>query len=69
MNAIYTDGDGRWHSEYIASTKRMDDDSLRYVIQDCAAAMAANPDNPKCEQYADERHYCSMELKRRGVVA
>ena len=38
---------------------------LLHVMQDCAAAMAANPDNPKCGQYADERHYCAMELERR----
>jgi len=61
----YNDGTGRWHSQYIAMTKGMSLDSLLHVMQDCAAAMAANPDNPKCEQYADERHYCAMELERR----
>jgi hypothetical protein len=65
MNALYTDGDGRWHSQYIAMTKGMSLDSLLYVMQDCAAAIAANPDNPKCGQYTDERHYCAMELERR----
>ena len=42
-----------------AKTKGMSLDSL-LVMQDCAAAMAANPDNRV--QYADERHYCAMEL-------
>jgi hypothetical protein len=65
MNALYTDGDGRWHSQYIAMTKNMSLDSLLYVMQDCATAIAANPDNPKCGQYTDERHYCAMELERR----
>jgi len=61
----YNEGTGRWHSEYIAKTKRMDDESLRYVISDCRNAMDAMPDNPKCGQYADEAHYCAMELRRR----
>ena len=62
----YNDGTGRWHSAYMTSTKSMDSDSLRYVIEDCRAAMAAMPDNPKCGQYADEVHYCTMELHRRA---
>ena len=41
MSALYTDGDGRWHSQYIAMTKNMSLDSLLYVMQDCAAAIAA----------------------------
>jgi hypothetical protein len=39
---------------------------LLHVIKDCEAAMAALPENPKCEQYADERLYCGMELARRN---
>lgn len=66
MSALYTDGTGKWHTEYIATTKRMSKAELIHVIKDCEAAMAALPENPKCEQYADERLYCGMELSRRN---
>ena len=66
MSALYNDGTGKWHGEYVATTKRMTDAELLYVIKDCEAAMAALPENPKCEQYADERLYCGMELHRRN---
>ena len=55
MSALYTDYDGKWHSEYIAKARRMTTAELLYVIKDCEAAMAALPENPKWEQYADER--------------
>lgn len=67
MNHVY--GQHQWHSEYQATCKKRGLESLRYVLWDCRAAMAANPDNPKCEQYADEAHYCAMELHRRRVAA
>ena len=54
------------HSEYQAKTRTMSVESLRYVIQDCQAAMRANPSNPKNSVYADEVCYCGMELRRRG---
>lgn len=53
------------HSKYIAKTKKMDEDSLKYVIKDCQNAIDAMPDNPNAGYYADEIHYCCMELKRR----
>ena len=65
MNALYTDGDGRWHSEYISHVKKSDTDSLNYIIDDCRNAIEAMPDNPKCEQYMDEILYRTMELMRR----
>ena len=57
-----------WHSEYIAKTKKMSVESLRYVAQDAAEAAKAGEGigNPKTGQYWDEYHYCQMELKRRG---
>ena len=61
----YNNGTGQWHSAYMARTKWMADEELRYVIEDCHNAMHAMPDNPKCGQYADEVHYCTMELRRR----
>lgn len=67
MSALYNDGTGKWHSEYIAKARRMSRDELIYTIRDCKAAMDAYPENPKCGQYADERSYCAMELHRRKV--
>jgi len=67
MSALYTDFDGKWLSEFIAKARRMSKAELLHDIKDCEAAMAALPENPKCEQYADERLYCGMELSRRKV--
>ena len=69
MNATYTQADGKWHSEYVAKVKTMPTDSLRYVIKDCRDAIEAMPENPKCEQYMDEIHYCAMELRIRNEAA
>lgn len=56
---------GQWHSEYMAKVKTLPNESLRYIIEDCRNAMHAMPDNPKWGQYADEVHYCHMEINRR----
>ena len=69
MNATYTQGDGKWHSAYMVMVKNMSTDSLRYVIHDCRSAIKAMPENPKCEQYMDEIHYCAMELRIRNEAA
>ena len=61
----YQYGEYQWHSEYIAREAKRSDDELRYVIKDCKEAIAADPDNPKSSQYADEINYCSMELFKR----
>jgi hypothetical protein len=45
--------------------KSLCEDSLRYIIQDCREAIEAMPNNPKNGYYADEIHYCSMELVKR----
>ena len=68
-STTYTQGDGKWHSEYVAKVKTMPTDSLRYVIEDCRNAIEAMPENPKCEQYMDEIHYCAMELRIRNEAA
>ena len=68
-STTYTQGDGKWHSEYMAKVKTMPTDSLRYVIEDCRNAIEAMPENPKCEQYMDEIHYCAMELRIRNEAA
>ena len=69
MNATYTQHDGKWHSEYMAKVKTMSTDSLRYVIEDCRDAIEAMPENPKCQQYMDEIHYCATELRIRDEAA
>lgn len=68
-STTYTQGDGKWHSEYKEMVKTMPTDSLRYVIQDCRNAIEAMPENPKCDQYMDEIHYCAMELRIRSEAA
>ena len=74
-STTYTQGDGKWHSEYIAKMKTMPTDSLRYVIEDCRNAIEAMPENPKCQQYwkwmqyMDEIHYCATELRLRDEAA
>ena len=69
MSATYTQADGKWHSEYMAKVKTMSTDSLRYVIEDCRDAIEAMPENPKCQQYMDEIHYCATELRIRDEAA
>jgi hypothetical protein len=53
------------HAAIQRKVKKLSDDSLRWVIKDCRAAIAANPDGHKAGYYADEIHYCVMELARR----
>jgi hypothetical protein len=63
--AAYTDNSGQWHTQYMTKVKTLSNESLRYIIEDCRNAMAAMPDSPKWGQYADEVHYCHMEINRR----
>ena len=49
----------------MAKVKTLPNESLRYIIEDCRNAMEANPSSDKWGQYADEVHYCHMEIKRR----
>ncbi len=55
------------HTEYMNKTRKMSDDSLRYVIKDCQEALKANPDSEKAGHYADEICYCSMEIVKRKI--
>ena len=54
------------HSEYQNRIKALTVESLQHIIQDAKAAIAAMPDGHKAGYYADEVHYCSMELNRRS---
>tara|TARA_B100000427_G_C15026014_1_gene384686 strand:- start:186 stop:425 length:240 start_codon:yes stop_codon:yes gene_type:complete len=60
---------GQWHTNYIAKTKTMTEQSLRFVIADCKEAINTNPETPKADQYADEILYCLRELHRRDIVS
>ena len=61
----YTYGQHEWHSAYQKKCRTMSSQSLRYVLADCKRAEQAMPEGHKANQYADEAHYCAMELKRR----
>ena len=54
------------HAAYQKKTRKMTDAELRYTISDCKAAIKANPEGHKAGYYADEVHYCNMELARRA---
>lgn len=54
------------HSSYPAQLRHKSDSSLRFIIEDCRAALEANPSTPKAGYYADEINYCANELNRRS---
>ena len=56
------------HTAYIAKTRTMTEDQLRYTISDCQATLKVNPMGHKAGYYLDEISYCGMELKRRELV-
>jgi len=53
------------HAEYMRKVRGLSEESLMYIIRDAQAAIKAMPDGHKAGYYADEIHYCSMELSRR----
>ena len=53
------------HSEYMESLKTKSTASLRYIAQDANNAMTAMPDGVNAGYYADEVHYCMMEIRSR----
>ena len=53
------------HTEYPKTLKGRSEDALRYTIKDATEAMLALPEGHKAGYYADEVHYCAMELTRR----
>jgi hypothetical protein len=56
------------HIEYPKTLKTKSVDSLRYIIGDCKNAIEAMPNGHKAGYYADEIHYCAMELRSRTNV-
>jgi len=55
------------HTTYPENCKSKSSDSLKWIISDCQAVLAANPDGKKAGYYADEINYCAMELKSREI--
>ena len=53
------------HTDYMANVKTMDEQALAYFRDDARRAMEAMPDGVNAGYYADEVHYCNMELVRR----
>lgn len=53
------------HANYPKSLKTLSVESLRYIANDCKAAIAAYPDGHKAGYYADEIHYIAAELRKR----
>jgi hypothetical protein len=53
------------HAEYQRQIKTKSTIELHFIIKDCKEAIVAIPDGPKAGYYADEIHYCAMELRAR----
>ena len=58
-------GNPAWQIHYKKLCKLRDDDTLRYIYEDCSQAIEAQPYDIKCRQYNNERRYCAYELHRR----
>ena len=58
-------GSRAWRINYKKLCKLRDDDTLRYIAEDCRQAVEAQPDGLKCWQYSNEQRYCEHELYRR----
>lgn len=57
------------HTEYMKKVRNLEDAALRYIIKDANEAIQAMPNSINAGYYADEVHYCSMELTRRRKAA
>jgi len=55
------------HAAYQKSLRTKTVDSLRFIAKDAHAAMLAHPHGENAGYYADEVHYATMELRRRGL--
>jgi len=53
------------HAAYPKSLKSKSWAELRFIIDDCKAALAANPDGENAGYYADEINYACSEIYRR----
>lgn len=58
------------HAAYPKWAAEQSDETLFHIIRDARQAEVAMPDGPKAGYYADEVHYCAMEVaRRRGARA
>lgn len=53
------------HKAYQRHVRRLSAAELAYAARDAREAREAMPDGHKAGFYADEEHYCLMELARR----
>ena len=53
------------HAEFQKKIRSFEYSSLMYIIKDCKEAIAAQPEGHKAGDYADQIHYCHMEIMRR----
>lgn len=53
------------HAEYQKKLKKLAVSALLFTINDAQQAIKAMPDGVKAGYYADEIHYCNMELRNR----
>ena len=53
------------HAAYQKKIKRFTIAELQFTANDAGEAMKANPTGPKAGYYADEQHYCWMEIATR----
>ena len=56
------------HNLYMQACKAKTAGELRYTIKDAQSALDAMPDGVNAGFYADEVHYCAMELNRRRAT-
>ena len=56
------------HEKYQEMVRTMTEDELHYTMGDASAACLANPQGENAGYYADEVHYCGMELQRRAAL-
>ena len=52
----------------MVNTKKKTDDQLKYIIQDCSEAIAANPSGHKAMDYLLELRACERELSARETL-
>lgn len=53
------------HAVYQAGLKTRSREELDYIIKDAGEAIRVNPESVNVSYYADEIHYCAMEIHRR----
>lgn len=54
------------HAAYMAAIEGKPSCALRFTVKDALEALDAMPDSPNAGYYADEVHYCLMELQKRA---